>query len=82
LSEADLKGPLALVVGAEGKGIRPLVRSHCDLSIRIPMANDRGSLNASAAAAIALYEIVRQRRGLATNLPGLGGALDKVRRGE
>jgi 23S rRNA (guanosine2251-2'-O)-methyltransferase len=76
LDQADLTGPLALVIGAEGKGIRPLVRSHCDLSIRIPMANDLGSLNASAATAIALYEIVRQRRGLA------GPPLDKARHGE
>ncbi|MHB8420908.1 MAG: 23S rRNA (guanosine(2251)-2'-O)-methyltransferase RlmB [Myxococcales bacterium] len=63
LWEADLTGPLALVVGSEGKGIRPLVRRHCDLSVGIPMAGTLGSLNAAAAAAVALYEIVRQRRG-------------------
>ncbi len=62
LWDADLRGPLALVVGAEGQGIRPLVRRHCDLSLRIPMGARLGSLNASAAAAIALYEVARQRR--------------------
>jgi 23S rRNA (guanosine2251-2'-O)-methyltransferase len=69
LDQADLTGPLALVVGAEGKGIRPLVRSHCDLSVRIPMTADLGSLNASAATAIVLYEIARQRRKAANATP-------------
>jgi 23S rRNA (guanosine2251-2'-O)-methyltransferase len=62
LSEVDLTGPLALVVGSEGKGIRPLVRRTCDDVARIPMAGRVASLNASAAAAIGLYEVARQRR--------------------
>lgn len=60
--DADLTGPLGLVIGSEGSGIRPLVRRHCDLAVRIPMGPDGGSLNASAAAALILAEIVRQRR--------------------
>jgi 23S rRNA (guanosine2251-2'-O)-methyltransferase len=62
LEELDLSGPLLLVVGAEGEGIRPLVRRGCDEAARVPMAGRVGSLNASAAAAICLYEAVRQRR--------------------
>lgn len=63
LEEVDLSGPLLLVVGGEGQGIRPLVRRGCDQSARIPMAGRVGSLNASAAAAVCLYEAARQRRG-------------------
>lgn len=62
LPEVDLSGPLLLVVGGEGEGIRPLVRRSCDQSARIPMAGRVGSLNASAAAAVCLYEAARQRR--------------------
>jgi len=61
LREVDLAGPTALVVGGEGEGVRPLVRRTCDFTARIPMAGRLGSLNASAAAAIALYEAARQR---------------------
>lgn len=61
LPEVDLAGPTALVVGGEGEGVRPLVRRTCDFTARIPMAGRVGSLNASAAAAIALYEAARQR---------------------
>jgi 23S rRNA (guanosine2251-2'-O)-methyltransferase len=57
----DLTGPIALVIGGEGQGVRALVRKSCDHAARIPMEGRVGSLNASAAAAIALYEAMRQR---------------------
>lgn len=60
--QADLKGPLALVVGGEQKGLRPLVRQHCDYLVSIPLLGRVESLNASAAAAVALYEALRQRQ--------------------
>lgn len=60
--QADLKGPLALVVGGEEKGIRPLVRQHCDYLVSIPLQGRVDSLNASAAAAVVLYEAFRQRQ--------------------
>lgn len=59
--QADLTGPLALVVGNEGKGISRLVREHCDLLIRLPMHGQINSLNAAVAGSIALYEALRQR---------------------
>ncbi|WP_321369720.1 23S rRNA (guanosine(2251)-2'-O)-methyltransferase RlmB [uncultured Desulfuromusa sp.] len=58
----NLKGDLALVVGSEGKGMRPNVRNHCDGLLSIPMLGQVGSLNASVAAGIALFEVVRQNR--------------------
>jgi 23S rRNA (guanosine2251-2'-O)-methyltransferase len=58
---ADLSLPLVLVVGGEEKGIRPLVRRSCDLLAAIPQTGPLDSLNASAAGAVALYEIYRQR---------------------
>ena len=58
---ADLNMPLALVVGSEGAGMRRLVRERCDFLIRLPMRGRIGSLNASVAGSIALYEIWRQR---------------------
>lgn len=58
---ADLNIPLALVVGSEGGGMRRLVRERCDFLIRLPMRGRIGSLNASVAGSIALYEIWRQR---------------------
>jgi 23S rRNA (guanosine2251-2'-O)-methyltransferase len=61
LYELDGTVDLALVIGSEGKGIRPLVAKKCDFLVRIPLRGSIPSLNASAAAAIALYEIVRQR---------------------
>jgi len=63
VASIDLTGPLALVVGSEGHGVRALVRRSCDQVARIPMAGEIGSLNASASAAILLYEAQRQRRG-------------------
>jgi 23S rRNA (guanosine2251-2'-O)-methyltransferase len=61
---ADLRGPLALVVGSEGSGLGRLVRETCDLLLRIPMASDSvQSLNASVAGSVVLYEAFRQRRG-------------------
>jgi len=62
LQEIDLTGPTALVLGSEGKGVRPLVRKTCDHAGRIPMAAGVGSLNVAAAGAVALYEAARQRR--------------------
>lgn len=59
--QADLTGPLALVVGNEGKGISRLVREHCDLLIQLPMHGVINSLNAAVAGSIALYEALRQR---------------------
>jgi 23S rRNA (guanosine2251-2'-O)-methyltransferase len=60
-NQADLKGPLALVVGNEGKGISRLVREHCDLLIKLPMHGYINSLNAAVAGSIAVYEALRQR---------------------
>lgn len=59
----DLKGPLALVVGGEEKGIRPLVATNCDRLASIPQRGNVESLNASAAGAVAMYEAMRQRSG-------------------
>jgi 23S rRNA (guanosine2251-2'-O)-methyltransferase len=59
----DLRGPLALVLGGEGKGVRPGVLEKCDERVRIPMLGQVSSLNVSAAAAIVMFEAVRQRRG-------------------
>ena len=59
--EMDLSGGIALVFGAEGKGIRPLVRRTCDAEISIPLAGKVESLNVSVAAAVLLFEARRQR---------------------
>ena len=61
LYDADLKGPAAIVIGSEGDGLGRLVREQCDFLVSIPMRGKIGSLNASAAAAVVLYEAVRQR---------------------
>jgi 23S rRNA (guanosine2251-2'-O)-methyltransferase len=63
LYAADLKRPLALVLGAEGTGMRRLTRESCDFLVRIPMAGHLQSLNVSVAAGVALYEARRQRAG-------------------
>ncbi len=60
-AEVDLTGPIALVVGAEGDGVSPLIRSTCDRVVSLPMSNDMESLNASVAAGILLYDIRRAR---------------------
>jgi 23S rRNA (guanosine2251-2'-O)-methyltransferase len=59
--ETDLSGGLALVFGAEGKGLRPLVRRTCDALVSIPLDGQVESLNVSVAAAVLLYEAKRQR---------------------
>ncbi len=61
LPQAKLDGPLAVVVGAEGEGVRHGVLNHCDFRVKIPMVGKVASLNASVSAGIVLYEIVRQR---------------------
>ncbi len=59
--DLDLKGPIGLVIGSEGEGVSPLVKKNCDFVASIPMKGDIDSLNASVAAGVLAYEIVRQR---------------------
>lgn len=59
--QLDLKGPIGLVIGNEGEGVSPLVKKNCDFVASIPMKGDIDSLNASVAAGVLAYEIVRQR---------------------
>ena len=59
--DADLKGPLVIVMGAEGKGVSPLTRKLCDFCVRIPMKGKVSSLNVSVAAALLIYEAAKQR---------------------
>jgi len=61
LYQTDLRGPLALVLGGEGKGMRRLTRERCDLLVRLPMLGRVESLNVSVAAGVCLYEGLRQR---------------------
>ena len=63
LYDADLAGPAAIVIGSEGDGMTRLVRESCDFLVSIPMKGRISSLNASAAAAVLLYEALRQRLG-------------------
>ncbi len=77
LPDRLLVGDLVIVLGAEGKGLRPSVRAAVDHRLRIPMLGDVGSLNVSAAGAVLLYELVRRRAGAGgpvdTGSPPLGG---------
>ena len=59
----NLTGPIGLVIGNEGDGVSKLVKEHCDMVASIPMKGDIDSLNASVAAGVLAYEIVRQRMG-------------------
>ena len=65
LDQVRLDGPVALVMGAEGHGLRRLTRETCDSVVRIPMTGTVGSLNVSVAAGVCLYEVNRQRRAAA-----------------
>jgi 23S rRNA (guanosine2251-2'-O)-methyltransferase len=60
-TQLDLTGPIGLVFGSEGRGVRRLVREACDGTVAIPMLGNVGSLNVSVAAAVLLYEVWRQR---------------------
>jgi len=59
--QTDLRGPVGIVIGGEQKGIRPLIKQNCDFLVSIPQAGPIDSLNASAAGAVVLYEVFRQR---------------------
>ena len=61
--DLNLKGAIGLVIGSEGAGVGRLVKEHCDMTAAIPMQGNIDSLNASVAAGVLAYEIVRQRRG-------------------
>ena len=60
-TEVDASGPLALVMGSEGKGLRRLTKVHCDQLVHIPMQGSVSSLNVSVASGVILFEMVRQR---------------------
>jgi 23S rRNA (guanosine2251-2'-O)-methyltransferase len=62
LYQQDMTGPIVLIMGAEGKGMRRLTREHCDFLVKLPMAGSVSSLNVSVATGVCLFEAVRQRR--------------------
>ncbi|MDE4543355.1 23S rRNA (guanosine(2251)-2'-O)-methyltransferase RlmB [Thermoanaerobacterium sp. R66] len=64
-SNVDYDQPIAIVIGSEGEGISDLVKKNCDYLVKIPMTGNMNSLNASVAASIFMYEVVRQRTGKA-----------------
>lgn len=68
LFETDLTGPIGIVIGSEGEGVGRLVREACDYRVSIPTAGDLDSLNASVAAGVLAFEVVRQRRNKAGGL--------------
>jgi 23S rRNA (guanosine2251-2'-O)-methyltransferase len=65
--EFDFNTPVALVIGGEEKGVRPILKKTCDFTVSIPMAGELDSLNLSTAAAIVFYEIHKQRAGSGSN---------------
>ena len=60
--DQDMKGPILLIIGGEDRGIPRLLMEQCDFKVTIPMVGHISSLNASAAAAVMIYEVLRQRR--------------------
>lgn len=62
--DANLTGPIAIIMGAEGDGMRRLTREHCDVLVKIPMVGTVSSLNVSVATGVCLFEVLRQRRTL------------------
>jgi len=76
--DADLRGPLVLVIGSEGRGLAPVIRRHCDLLVRIPMRGRIESLNAAVAGSVLVFEAAAQRalaeRTADEGSPGPGGA--------
>ncbi|HEY3117722.1 MAG TPA: 23S rRNA (guanosine(2251)-2'-O)-methyltransferase RlmB [Chloroflexota bacterium] len=69
IDEADLTGPLAIVVGSEGTGLGRLIRERCDVLVTLPMAGPMNSLNAAVAGSIALYDVFRRRRSAVLRSP-------------
>jgi 23S rRNA (guanosine2251-2'-O)-methyltransferase len=65
----DYKTPTALIVGSEGKGIRRLVKEHCDFLVKIPLYGKISSLNASVAGALVMFEVAKQRAANSPRLP-------------
>ena len=70
MTEADLAGDIALVIGAEGEGLAPLIRRECDFLVKIPLFGHVASLNASVAAAVLIYEIHRAEQKIVLDVRG------------